>query len=235
MLFPKAPQPLKQRRYGYIDSLEILCRRPRHKSSVRQTQGINSVGLSSSSEQENVLGIQKRKRAAVYLQKCLEPSQQTSKGVQEHKAGVQVPQSYVSTQLSQQNIFQHDMLFSLPRRGGQKCTKTTYRRCLFDTGAEINMISSSALQGLGANTEASDRAICGIGGFVDLQELVILKWCFDSLSFETGTKSTYHEDVFYVLPKEQGSLFDCIVARPWIQQHLDLFLLLTKRSAAAPV
>lgn len=123
-----------------------------------------------------------------------------------------------------QNYFQDDMFIQVPCGGEPKEMTTTYRRCLFDTGAELNMISYSAWCGLDIDIESGDREVTGIGGFVNLPGFVILNWNFGVDRQKSRNKLQSFQSPFYVLPQEHGGCFDCIIGRPWIQENIHFFL-----------
>ena len=131
------------------------------------------------------------------------------------------------------NIFLDAMLIHVPCKDKAAAPSTMCRRCLFDTGADLNVMSYSAWKDLRLPVEAGGCLLEGIGGSVNVPGFVRLKWSFQ---FETTKQQErrIYSDIFYVLPTEHEGHFDCVIGWQFIQQHPKLFIKLISHRISQP-
>ncbi|KIW66234.1 hypothetical protein PV04_08434 [Phialophora macrospora] len=107
-------------------------------------------------------------------------------------------------------------------------SSTTPRRVLLDTGADFNLISHGAHSELDLSKQPYHGRVRSIGGFTDLKSAVILQWHFRSYTSESSQPPNLYHASFYVLPPESDAKFDCILGRPWIEDHWAEFVALVE-------
>ncbi|KAJ9610841.1 hypothetical protein H2200_005618 [Cladophialophora chaetospira] len=83
----------------------------------------------------------------------------------------------------------------------------------------FNLISYGARAELGLSKRAYRERVHSIGGYTELNSAVVLEWHFRSHNSEPGQPLRTHGAMFYVLPPETDAKFDCILGRPWIEEH----------------
>ena len=88
------------------------------------------------------------------------------------------------------NIFVSLMFIHLPPRStpraGTHPPSTTPRRVLLDTGADFNLISYGAHAELGLSKRPYRERVHSIGGYTELNSVVVLQWHFRSQGSDPG-------------------------------------------------
>lgn len=102
---------------------------------------------------------------------------------------------------------------------------TTSRRCLLDTGADLNLITADALKGLQFDLQSIHRQqLRGLAGTAEILNTIGVDWHLkrscDLLRLGRLNRST----MFHVVDPKQKCTFDCVLGRPWIEQNKLTFL-----------
>ena len=107
--------------------------------------------------------------------------------------------------------------------GPKKKTITSSRRCLIDTGADVNMITLNSLQGLESEVQPLSGCVHGAGGKAEVIALAKLNWHLKSRFFPAVARRPDPFDDFLVVDPTAPYNFDCVLGRPWIQKHILFF------------
>jgi hypothetical protein len=112
---------------------------------------------------------------------------------------------------------------------------TTSRRCLLDTGADLNLITADALEGLQFNVQPiPGQQLRGLAGTTDIINTISVGWNLsrdcDPLRRGRLNRST----MFEVIDPTEDCTFDCVLGRPWIEQNMLIFLWICVKSHILP-
>ena len=102
--------------------------------------------------------------------------------------------------------------------------KTSSRRCLIDTGADMNIITKSAILGLQAHVRPSAGYLSGAGGRAEIIGRTELSWHLKRGVDPFRCRNLNRSATFVVVDPTVPYRFDCVLGRPWIQQNLHVVI-----------
>jgi hypothetical protein len=108
-------------------------------------------------------------------------------------------------------------------QGSKKKTSTSSRRCLIDTGADVNMITLNSLEGLQCSVQPFSGCVHGAGGRAEVVAIAKLNWHLKSRFAPAVVGGADSLDDFVVVDPTTPYSFDCVLGRPWIQKHILFF------------
>lgn len=108
--------------------------------------------------------------------------------------------------------------------GANRKTGTSSRRCLIDTGADVNMITLNSLEGLKCTVQPLSGCVHGAGGSAEVVALAKLNWHLKSRFSHAVDGCADPLDDFVVVDPTTPYSFDCVLGRPWIQKHIFVFI-----------
>jgi hypothetical protein len=124
-----------------------------------------------------------------------------------------------STSLLVTNIFMKGVC----EHGSEGKTIVSSRRCLLDTGSNVNIITKDALQGLLYEVLPTSGYGHGVGGGVKVVAAVKLNWHLKNQCFSIRGQGADPLDRFAVVDSKVPQQFDCLLGWPWLQKHIALF------------
>ncbi len=101
---------------------------------------------------------------------------------------------------------------------------TSSRRGLIDTGADMNIITRSAVRDLQSHMEASSGYLSGAGGRAEIIGRTKLSWHLKRGVDPFRCRDLNHSANFVVVDPTIPYRFDCVLGRPWIQQNLHVVI-----------
>lgn len=107
--------------------------------------------------------------------------------------------------------------------GFERKLPTSPRRCLIDTGSDLNIITYRALQGVLCDVEPFSGHLYGAGGSTCVIARTNLSWHFKRGCDPLRRRRLGRLDPFVVVDPATPYNFDCVLGRPWIQEHMLLF------------
>ena len=124
------------------------------------------------------------------------------------------------------NKFVLDINVHLPDDVTGDSIKRILKRVLLDTGADLNLISSSAFRDVQTPMTRVPGTIHSLSGQTSIEGKTRLSLNFlNSDAAAKWQQQAYSEDFFVISPSETA-LFDCILGHRWVFNHLDEVLAL---------
>lgn len=124
-----------------------------------------------------------------------------------------------SNSLFMTNIFMRGIC----KQGSVEKTIVSSRRCLLDTGSDLNIITRDALQGLLYEVLPTSGYVHSVGGRVKVLAVVKLDWHLKSRCYPTEGHDPDPLNRFAVIDSKIPHQFDCLLGWPWLQKHIALF------------
>ena len=124
-----------------------------------------------------------------------------------------------STSIFMTNIF----VKAVCEHGSAGKSIVSSRRCLLDTGSDVNIITKHALQGLLYEVLPTSGYLHSAGGSVKVIASVKLDWHLKSYCFPTEGHVSDPLNRFAVIDSKIPHQFDCLLGWPWLQKHFALF------------
>ena len=124
-----------------------------------------------------------------------------------------------SNSLFMTNIFMRGIC----KQGSVEKTFVSSRRCLLDTGSDLNIITRDALQGLLYEVLPTSGYVHSVGGNVKVLAVVKLNWHLKSRCYRTEGHDPDPLNRFVVIDSNIPHQFDCLLGWPWLQKHIALF------------
>lgn len=124
------------------------------------------------------------------------------------------------------NCFITDMFIdaSCQHETGRKRRITTSRRCLIDTGSDLNIITRRALQGLQSDVRPLSGYLNGAGGRAEIIGRTDLTWHLKRGCDPVRRRRLNRSNSFVVVDPTVPYKFDCILGEPWIQENMLVFM-----------